>query len=75
MGELPENTKNLLEHYNKGIDLYFKRDFKSALQEFQRALELVPEDNPSKLYVERCEGYIENPPPEDWDGVYVAKTK
>ncbi|MEW6201268.1 MAG: tetratricopeptide repeat protein [bacterium] len=75
MGELPENVKNMLEHYNKGIELYFSRQWEGALQEFQKALEFVPGDPPSKLYVERCEGYIKEPPPGDWDGVYVAKTK
>ena len=39
------------------------------------ALKVVPEDGPSKVYYERCKYYIDNPPPEDWDGVFVMTTK
>jgi adenylate cyclase len=33
-------------------------------------LDEVPEDKPSKIYLERCGHYRENPPPPDWDGVF-----
>ena len=29
----------------------------------------------SDLYVERIEAFRKSPPPEKWDGVYVAKSK
>ena len=50
-------------------------EFENALGLFNQALEVDPEDGPSKVYKERCEVYIEDPPPEDWDGVFVMKTK
>jgi hypothetical protein len=25
--------------------------------------------------VERCQDYLSEPPPEDWDGVFTMKTK
>ena len=40
-----------------------------ALQYFGAALEADPADGPSALYVERCEEYMINPPPADWDFV------
>ena len=30
---------------------------------------------PSKVYYLRCKFYIDNPPPEDWDGVFVMTHK
>jgi adenylate cyclase len=33
------------------------------------------DDGPSKLYRDRCREYLVAPPPEEWDGVYTAKTK
>jgi hypothetical protein len=49
--------------------------FKEAQKSFAKALKVDPEDGPSKVYFARCKHYIQNPPPEDWDGVFVMKTK
>lgn len=65
----------LLEQYNKALQLYKQRKWKESLEEFQKALEIEPGDGPSLLYIERCKEYLKNPPPEDWDGVFVMKTK
>lgn len=50
-------------------------DFPEALRYFEQALEVDPSDGPSQVYKERCQEFIKDPPPEDWDGVYVMKTK
>jgi hypothetical protein len=42
---------------------------------FQEALNKDPLDGPSLAYIERCKGYVQNPPPENWDGVFVLTTK
>ncbi|MBU1076317.1 MAG: tetratricopeptide repeat protein [Spirochaetes bacterium] len=72
---MTEELKNLLEHYNKGLTLYRERKFKDALQSFKKALEVRPEDGPSKVYIERCEVLIKDPPPANWDGVFTMTTK
>jgi tetratricopeptide (TPR) repeat protein len=61
--------------FAEGRKYYKLMDFKQALIKFNKALEICPDDGPSKVYLERCREYIDNPPPEDWDGVYVMKTK
>ncbi|MBI5885902.1 MAG: adenylate/guanylate cyclase domain-containing protein, partial [Deltaproteobacteria bacterium] len=55
--------------------LYRSRDFAGARAAFAAILETDPNDGPSKLYLKRCDDYIAVPPPLDWNGVYVAKTK
>ncbi len=65
----------MLKIYNKGLELYRNRKFSEAKTYFQKCLELVPGDGPSEIYIERCEAFIKSPPPEDWDGVFVMKTK
>lgn len=50
-------------------------DFESAKTSFSKALKVDADDGPSKVYLARCRHYIENPPPEDWDGVFVMTTK
>lgn len=69
-----ENTK-MLKHFNKGFELYHQKMWTEAIEQFNLALNYVPEDVPSKLYIKRCETFIKQPPPEDWDGVYVMTTK
>ena len=55
--------------------MYQERGFAEAKKMFQAILEEYPDDGPSALYVERCEGYEKSPPPEDWDGVFRMTTK
>ena len=69
-----ENTK-MLKHFNKGFELYHQKMWTESIEQFNLALNYVPEDVPSKLYIKRCESFIKQPPPEDWDGVYVMTTK
>lgn len=61
--------------YEEGLGLYRNKKFSEAKQKFTDALEADPTDKPSKLFIERCEYYMKNPVPEDWDGVWEMKTK
>jgi len=64
-----------VERYAEGIRQYRARQFKEALACFKEALTLNPNDQPSRLYVERAEHFIAIPPPPDWDGVWTMTTK
>lgn len=72
---ISKEKEELLKNYNKGLELYKQRKWDEAIGFFQKALEIFPKDGPSGLYLERCMKYKENPPPEDWDGVFVMTTK
>ncbi|MGZ3747856.1 MAG: CHASE2 domain-containing protein [Pseudobdellovibrionaceae bacterium] len=74
-GEPADNVSHLIKLFNQGYELYHQRKFKEALELFKQALQTSPEDPVSKLYVERCESYIDSAPADNWDGVYVMKTK
>jgi adenylate cyclase len=63
------------EVFNEGILNYRNRNFKKAQKHFGDAKEILGKDTPSKIYIERCEELIKNPPGDNWDGVYDAKTK
>lgn len=73
--DLPEHRQKNLELYLKGLDCYRQREFERARQYFLSALEVDPLDGPSKTYLERCEFYKKDPPPPDWDGVWVLTEK
>ena len=61
--------------YEAGIDAYQRRDWVTALRRFGDALELAPSDRPSRIFIDRCRYYRENPPPEDWNGVWIMDEK
>jgi adenylate cyclase len=61
--------------FQTALGEYRKRNWDKARQAFQAILNGFPHDGPSRLYLDRCEVLSENPPPEDWDGVYTMTTK
>lgn len=72
---LNEKKQGLLDSYNSGLALYRQRKFKHALDFFKKGLEFVKDDGPCMVYIERCNYFLKTPPPADWDGVFVLKTK
>jgi len=61
--------------YHKGLEMYRRKEFAAAIQQFAKALAIDPSDEPSRLYTERSQALLTTPPPDNWDGVFVLKTK
>lgn len=74
-GEIDQQTQALLEIFNNGLEAYKHRQWDQAIASFQEVFGIEPNDEPSKIYIERCEAYKQTPPPENWDGVFVMQTK
>jgi hypothetical protein len=72
---ISEDKKRVLELFAEGRKLYKLMQFSDASERFAAALAIDPNDGPSKVYHERCELYVTDPPDEDWDGVFVMKHK
>jgi hypothetical protein len=72
---ISEQKRKVLGFFAEGRRYYKLMNFADAQKSFAEALKVDPEDGPSKIYYLRCKHYIEVPPPEDWDGVFVMKTK
>jgi adenylate cyclase len=73
-----ESFPNLLEavHYFKGgLEYYRKAQWEKALHAFGEAQRLNPADQLPGLYLERCRQLQDDPPGDDWTGVWVMKTK
>lgn len=66
--------KALIERFKDALLLYRHQDFKKAKDIFD-SLYNEYKDKPSGVFSRRCDEFIKTPPPSDWDGVYVAKTK
>jgi adenylate cyclase len=73
-GTFPHLDK-VMELFNRGLENYKQQQWKDGIEVFKKALKLNPDDGLSKLYLERCNHFVECPPGADWDCVFVMKTK
>jgi adenylate cyclase len=58
--------------YEAALEAYFARDFQGALERLEP---ITGWDGPGRVLAQRCAQMIAHPPPEDWDGVWVATSK
>jgi two-component system sensor histidine kinase ChiS len=69
----PEPYKSLKieskDLFNKAIQYYKVKEFKESLKLFRNINSTNPYDDVIKLYINRCERFIEKGVPEHWDGV------
>jgi adenylate cyclase len=73
--DAPADLREKINLFHKSHDLFEARNWKDALDGFNRLLERFPNDSPTLLYVERCRQFIQFPPARDWDGVFNFEEK
>ena len=61
--------------FEAALALYRAREWEKAQAAFTAVLDAAPEDKPSRIYLERCGYFAQNPPPENWDGVFNRAEK
>jgi class 3 adenylate cyclase len=74
-GKISSEKEASLALYNEGLVKYKGRDWDGAATLFKEAEEKMPCDGPSMAYIDRCAAYKIQPPPEDWDGVWILASK
>ncbi len=72
---ISDAKRQAVQLFSEGRAHYKNYDFVKALEKFMMALNIDPTDGPSRIFCTRCELYIKNPPPENWDGVFEMTTK
>jgi adenylate cyclase len=70
----PELEKFLVR-YSEGLQLYRARRWREAREKFEETRTIRPDDYPAQLYIKRATIFETNPPPDDWNGVFVLTTK
>jgi adenylate cyclase len=73
--KLANNLVQMLEHYQKGLELYRSQQWNDAIDRFDHCLKLNPGDKSSEEFRKRCIEYKFNSPGPDWDGVVVMTEK
>jgi adenylate cyclase len=70
-----ELIMKLCELFETGLDKYRRRKFAEAQLDFLGVLQRFPNDGPASVFLERCEYFLENTVGDDWDGIWVMKSK
>ncbi len=65
----------MLDLFSQGLIAYRLQQWEKALEIFGQCQKLVPTDKPTEIYINRCKYLAQNPPPDDWDGVWELKEK
>jgi class 3 adenylate cyclase len=69
------SLKESLQAYDAGLRHYYSREWNQAISHFQAALRAREEDGAASELLDRCRKYLENPPGDDWDGIWEMKLK
>jgi len=70
-----QSRLDFIEYYEQGMLFYYQKDFSQALEKFEQAEQIIPNDCAVSILKKRAAGFIDNPPTEDWCGVYCLTTK
>ncbi len=70
-GALDAPSEGRLEAFGRALEAYRSRDFGRALDLFRGG----DGDPVASVYAGRCERFLQEPPPADWDGVFELKVK
>ena len=71
-GSLDPQRRELLRHFAAGLQAYRAGRWADAAAHFTSALEIDPDDGPSRTFAARCEAYV-TMPPSTWDGIHVMQ--
>ena len=67
-------ARELAARFDRALQAYLERRFEAAHTAFSELARTFG-DPPSRVFVERCEAFLHQPPPTEWTGVFVARSK
>jgi adenylate cyclase len=65
----------LRDLFEQGLQLYRSRQWSSAVEAFEKCLQLKHDDAPAKLYLSRLQHFQQHEPASDWDGTWSLTEK
>ena len=79
-GQMDRNYSKIIPVFNEALELYKLQNWDRSLNAFKEAEKLEDKfpyrpTNPSSLYIKRCEYLKDNPPGDNWDGVWNLTAK
>lgn len=73
--DVAEELMQALPLFDQGLRAYRAGAFEAAETHFAAVHEIVPDDGPTNLFIQRCRAFGETPPPAGWNGVFEMTTK
>ncbi len=73
--EIGNKLRNAARGFNKALHLYREKNWDTAEREIFSLSQSNPDKLVYKMYLDRIMHFRNNPPPEDWDGVFIHTTK
>ncbi len=73
-GILPD-VQQRFELFAAARALYAKRKWSEAQSAFKTILDRWPEEGPARMYWKRCQEYLFDEPPANWDGIFTMTHK
>jgi adenylate cyclase len=74
--QISPEKQEIIELYHKGREYYLNRKFTRAMGEFGIILEEFDKnDKAATLHLKRCQYFLQEPPPDEWDGVWTFTEK
>jgi len=61
--------------HNEAMGLYYGRSFREAAEKFREVYRMLARDPNAESMYRRCADYASSPPPADWNGVEIMKSK
>lgn len=61
--------------FQHALEVYRTRAWDDAEEGFRTCIQMVPDDGPSGVYLNRIQTFRQSPPPPDWDGHWDARSK
>lgn len=73
--ELTASMQEELDIYHRALDFYFSRQWDDALVLMTQLNQTYPDKKIYSIYLHRINDFKQNPPAEDWDGIFVHTEK
>ncbi len=72
---ISSEERTAIDTFHQALDIFEKREWDAASEQFQKVLDYRPEDGPAQTYIKRCDEFKKKTPPENWDGVFNLSMK
>lgn len=69
--KVPASEQEKIHIFHQALEAYRRRDWEKAIG----LLKQLEPDPLAQLYIARCEGFQQNPPPDEWDTIHDSKEK
>jgi adenylate cyclase len=61
--------------FHEALDLFENQDWDRAQKAFEKVLTVSPDDEASRIFINRCGQFKQSPPAPQWDGVFNLDAK